>query len=74
MKYKVVEAESVEELERKVANLLELGWQPDGALVMGSNPRMFYREMLWLGAEAEMTAPQSDYGQALLALAEENRL
>lgn len=75
MQYQVVEAESTEELTKKVTKLLEHGWSPFGDLVVGSSPRMFYREMMfWANEPMRLIDPKSDYGRALLALASENHL
>jgi len=76
MQYQIVEAESTEELTKKVTALMEKNWTPFGDLVVGSSPRMFYREMmLWSKpVEVKQVNPNSEYGRALLALAEAERL
>lgn len=75
MQYQVIEAESTELLTKKVTAQMEQGWSPFGDLVVGSSPRMFYREMMqWNKAAEKKINPNSEYGRALLALSKDEGL
>ena len=68
MQYQVVEAESTEELTKKVTAELEKGWTPFGDLVVGASPRMFYREMMLWSEPAVPEQVGPEYAEALKAL------
>lgn len=47
MRYKIVAAETIEELELRVNELIEDDWEPEGGLVISKDGEKFYQTMMF---------------------------
>lgn len=47
MRYKIVAAETIEELELRVNELMDDDWEPEGGMIISKDGEKFYQTMMF---------------------------